>query len=102
MIATTVLVLLGLTLIAAALVCVTLKFTLLKHRVRLTTAAAILMTTAGEPKLYEPPHGETNNLHMRNNDADQLRSNCEADQRLYFRYTDSTISLLLKSEISSL
>ena len=28
-------------------------------------------------------------------------SNCEADQRLCFRYTDSTISLLLKSELSS-
>ena len=26
--------------------------------------------------------------------ADQLRSNCEADQRLCFRYTDSTIPLL--------
>ena len=36
-----------------------------------------------------------------NKDADQLRSNCEADQRLYFRYSDSTIPLLLKSEISS-
>ena len=35
-----------------------------------------------------------------NNGTDQLRSNCEADQRLCFRYTDSTISLL-KSEISS-
>ena len=35
-----------------------------------------------------------------NKDADQLRSNCEADQRLCFRYTDGTISLLLKSEIS--
>ena len=34
--------------------------------------------------------------------ADQLRGNCEADQRLYFRYSDSTISLLLKAEISSL
>ena len=34
-----------------------------------------------------------------NKGADQLRSNCEADQRLCFRYTDSTISLLLKSEI---
>ena len=33
--------------------------------------------------------------------ADQLRSNCEADQRLCFRYTDSTLSLLIKSEISS-
>ena len=37
-----------------------------------------------------------------NKDADQLRSNCAADQRLCFRYTDSTIPLLSKSEISSL
>ena len=36
-----------------------------------------------------------------NKGADQLRSNCEADQRLCFRYTDSTVPLLLKSEISS-
>ena len=36
-----------------------------------------------------------------NKDADQLRSNCEADQRLCFRYSDSTIPLLLKSKISS-
>ena len=36
-----------------------------------------------------------------NKGADQLRSNCTADQRLCFRYTDSTISLLFKSEISS-
>ena len=35
-----------------------------------------------------------------NKGADQLRSNCEADQRLCFCYTDSAISLLLKSEIS--
>ena len=34
--------------------------------------------------------------------ADQLRGYREADQRLCFRYTDSTIPLLLKSEISSL
>ena len=34
-------------------------------------------------------------------DADQLRGNREADQRLCFRYTDSTIPLLPKSEISS-
>ena len=34
--------------------------------------------------------------------ADQLRSNCEADQRICFRYKDSTlILLLLKSKISS-
>ena len=36
-----------------------------------------------------------------NTDADQLRGNREADQRLCFRYSDSTIPLLLKSEISS-
>ena len=34
-----------------------------------------------------------------NKDADQLRSNCEADQRLCFGYLDSTIPLLLKSEM---
>ena len=37
-----------------------------------------------------------------NKDADQLRGNREADQRLCFRYTDSTIPLLSKSKISSL
>ena len=37
-----------------------------------------------------------------NKGSDQLRSsNCEADQHLCFRYTDSTLSLLIKSEISS-
>ena len=37
-----------------------------------------------------------------NKDADQLRGNREADQRLCFRYTDSTFPLLPKSEILSL
>ena len=37
-----------------------------------------------------------------NKDAGQLSGNREADQRLCFRYTDSTIPLLPKSEISSL
>ena len=37
-----------------------------------------------------------------NKDADQLRGNREADQRLCFRYTDSTIPLLHKSKISSI
>ena len=36
-----------------------------------------------------------------NKDADQLRGNREADQLLCFRYTDSTLPLLFKSEISS-
>ena len=37
-----------------------------------------------------------------NKDADQLRGNREADQRICFRYTASTIPLLPKPEISSL
>ena len=37
-----------------------------------------------------------------NKDADQLRNDHEADQRLCFRYTDSTIPLHPKSEISIL
>ena len=37
-----------------------------------------------------------------NKDADQLRSDGAAHQRLCFLYTDSTIPLLPKSEISSL
>ena len=36
-----------------------------------------------------------------NKDADQLRGNREADQRLCFRYSDRIVPLLLKSEISS-
>ena len=36
-----------------------------------------------------------------NKDADQLRGNREANQRFCFRYTDSTLPLLFKSEISS-
>ena len=37
-----------------------------------------------------------------NKAADQLHSNCAADQRICFRYTDNTIPLIAKSEISSL
>ena len=37
-----------------------------------------------------------------NKGADQLCSNCEADQLLCFHYTDNTIPLLYKSKISSL
>ena len=39
---------------------------------------------------------------FKNKGADQLRGNREADQRLCFRYTVSTIPLLPKSEIPSL
>ena len=37
-----------------------------------------------------------------NKDADQLRGNHEADQRLCFRYTESTIPLFPKPEMSIL
>ena len=36
-----------------------------------------------------------------NKGADQLCSNCTADQPLCFRYKDSTITILSKSDISS-
>ena len=51
--------------------------------------------------LVEPRCEKTGFLHMRNKDSDQLRGSREADQRRSFRYTDSTIPLLSKSEISS-
>ena len=38
--------------------------------------------------LFEPPREKTNNLHRRK------QSNCEADQRLCFRYSDRTNPLL--------
>ena len=53
-------------------------------------------------KKNEPRHEKTNILHMQNKDADQLRGNHEADQRLCFFYIDSMIPLLSKSEISSI
>ena len=53
--------------------------------------------------IFEPHREKTGFCLGENKGADQLRSNCEAVQRLCFRYTDGTctISLLLKSEISS-
>ena len=37
-----------------------------------------------------------------NKDADQLRGHCEADQRLCFRFLDSTLPLLSEAENSRL
>ena len=52
--------------------------------------------------LFEPGPEKTGFLHKcENKDADQPRGNREADQRLCSRYTDSTIPLLPKYEISS-
>ena len=53
-------------------------------------------------KVNEPRHEKTGLLLCENKDADQLRGNREADHHLCFRYLDSTISLLTKSEISKL
>ena len=53
-------------------------------------------------RIPESRHEKTNVCICENKDADQLRGNREADQRLCIRYIDSTIPLLSKSEISSL
>ena len=37
-----------------------------------------------------------------NKGADQLCSNCKADQRICFRFTDGTITIFLKSKILGL
>ena len=56
---------------------------------------------------YEGKHNMSNVMRKldfclcENKGADQLRSKYEADQRLCFCYTDSTIPLLLESKISS-
>ena len=52
--------------------------------------------------LIEPRCLKTGFCICENKDTDQLRGNLEADQRLCFRYLDSTIPFLSKSEISSL
>ena len=49
----------------------------------------------------EPHREKTSFCICENKDTDQLRGNRKADQRLCFHYTDSTIPLLSRSEISS-
>ena len=50
----------------------------------------------------EPRYEKTGFCICKNKDADQLRGNREADQRLCFRYMDSKIPLLHIYKISSL
>ena len=61
-------------------------------------------TATGEP-LYKTNFFATqenpDNCLCENKGADQLRGNREADQRLCFRYSDSTVPPLLNSKISS-
>ena len=55
-------------------------------------------------KLVEPRHEKTGFLLIRkqtSRSAVQCLSDCTADQRLCFRYSDSTIPLFLKFQISS-
>ena len=51
---------------------------------------------------FESHHEKTCFCIGKNKDADQLHGNHAADQRLWFRYIDSKITLLPESEISSL
>ena len=55
-----------------------------------------------QPLKYESHHEKTRYSHMRKKGADRQRGNRAADQRLCFRYIDSTISLLPKFEMSSI
>ena len=49
--------------------------------------------------INEPRHEKTGFLHIcENKDADQLSGNREADQRLCFRFTESTAPLFLNSK----
>ena len=50
---------------------------------------------------FEPHHEKTGFFHMRKQDADQLRGDREADQRLCFHYMDSTIPLLPNSKLQA-
>ena len=69
--------------------------------------AALLLSNSAVLKAEQPDHYKSRIVRKpdfclgENKGADQLRGNREADQRLCFRYLDSTIPLLLKSEISS-
>ena len=62
---------------------------------------AVLCGSKTTNKSFDPPHGKPDYCLYENKRADQLCSNCTADQRLCFRYRESTIPPLLISEISS-
>ena len=60
------------------------------------------MSAKEDADLCEPRREKTAFCICENKDADQLRGYREADQHLCFCFTDSTMPLLPKSEISSL
>ena len=56
----------------------------------------IILKISNMANLYmSRPMGKQTSCICENKDADQLRGNHEADQRLCFRYSDSTVPLLL-------
>ena len=76
-------------------------FYLVEHKVAAATGETPI-AVMGEVRslVVEPHHEETDFCLGENKGADQLRSNCKADQLLCFRYRDSTTPLLLKTGIS--
>ena len=65
------------------------------------TTAITCMVLLSRYSNCQPKLRKTNFCLCDNIGADQLCSNCTADQRLCFRDTDSTVPLLPKSEILS-
>ena len=68
------------------------------HKVLIGTDVDYVNLLSGS--IYEPCHEKPTFCLCENKDAD--RGNREADQRICFRYIDSTIPILSKSEITSL
>ena len=77
-------------------------FLRLKHYQNVTPSDSDLDKPILRIVLYEPRYEKPTFCICENKDADLLRGNREADQRLCFRYIDRTIPLLSKSKISSL
>ena len=74
----------------------------IKRRQKKYMAKRLINTCSKFEKIHMSRHTRFLTICLcENKDADQLCSNCTADQHLCFHYTDSTISLLLISKISS-
>ena len=77
---------------------VTQKFPDLQYQVQ--HCIRLIMTEIQEPYMCRVVRKQNYCL-CENKGTDQLSSYCTADLRLCFRYTDSTIQLFPKSQISS-
>ena len=65
-----------------------------RYTVTIKKKKKIIFVLNGIFAKIELRHEKTGFCICENKDADQLHGNCKADQRLCFRYTDSTIPLL--------